>query len=246
MKPSKSVLLFAIMLVFVLACGAVPTAQPAPGQLETIVAATLMEYTASAPTAAETKIPIPSATAQWNGGVYTYTSVDNVNLRTNPGTLFQVSRVLPKNTRLEVLGRSPGGEWLNVLNDESILGWVQADWVAGGFDGPPPPIVEPKDVLLVTGRVIDETGSAVSGIAFAIIQGTNRVDAATDGTGQFYAYLPKSLQGVWSVEYTSVICPSNTMDSGCVCSNGNCGEPEPVSQSVTLPANSVLTFAWKK
>jgi len=246
MKPSKSVLLFAIMLVFVPACGVGSAAEPAPGQLETIVAATLSQYTKSAPPATEPFTPIPTLTPEWSGGVFLYTNVDNLNLRTRPGTLFPVSRVMPKNTRLEVLGRAPGGEWLNVLNDESILGWVQAEFMAGGFDGPPPPVVEPKDVLLVSGRVVDESGSAVSGIVFAIVQGSRRVDAATDDAGQFYAYLPKSMQGSWSVEYVSASCTSNAMDLGCVCSNGNCGKPEPVSQSVTLPSNSVLPFMWKK
>ncbi len=53
-------------------------------------------------------------------------SVQNVNLRTNPGTLFTVSRVMPQNTRLRLLGQAPGGEWLSVMNDEGIAGWVNS------------------------------------------------------------------------------------------------------------------------
>lgn len=239
------------VLVLSLACGSItPSALEAPGELETIVAATLSQYTKSAPQATEPFTPIPTFTipppTEWSGGVYFYTNVDNLNLRTRPGTLFPVSRVMPKNTRLEVVGRAPGGEWLNVLNDESILGWVQAEFTSGGFDGPPPPVVEPKGVLLVGGRVVDESGSAVSGIGFAVMQGTRRVDAATDGSGQFYAYLPTSMTGIWNVSYVSIACTSNAMGPGCACPNGDCGRPEPESQPVTLPANPVLNFVWKK
>ena len=56
------------------------------------------------PTKAVTQIP--TATPQQGPYVpyYVTTSADNVNLRTQPGTLFPVSRLLANGTRLQVMG----------------------------------------------------------------------------------------------------------------------------------------------
>ena len=139
---------------------------------------------------------------------YVATSADNVNLRTLPGTLFPVSRLLANGTRLKVLGHSPGGEWLYVQTDEQIFGWVLVALVKGGHDGGPTPLVEPQKVQLITGQVVDLLGIPISGIGFAVTQGSGakalRTDATTDDTGRFYAYLPISAGGQWLVSYVSV------------------------------------------
>jgi len=239
-----------LLFVFSLACsGGVTILTPPPdqGEVETVVASTLAALTASAPT--HTRIPTQispaTLTEEKFGEVYVLTIVDNVNLRVQPGTLFQVSRVLALNTKLRLLGRAPGGEWLNVQNDEAVNGWVNVNVVKAGFDGPPPPIVEPYGVLLVTGKVVTPLGTPVSGIGFAITQGSRRTDATTDETGQFYAYLPSTMSGIWQVEYVSVACTSNTMNSNCNCISGFCGKSNPESIPVTLPQKDALSFVWK-
>ena len=117
------------------------------------------------------------------------------------------------------------------------------------MSGPPPPIIEPQDVQLVSGRVTDESGHPISGIGFAITPDaavdSPRTDAVTDETGAFYAYLPQSANGMWYVGYTSIACASNLMDADCNCLSGMCGKPQPVSMPVTLPVDGVLTFIWK-
>jgi len=241
-----------LFFTFSLACSGgvtILTPPPSSGEVETVVASTLLALTASAPTrtSVPTNTDVPSATPTEEvfGEVYVYTAVDNVNLRVQPGMLFQVSRVLAKNTRLRLLGQAPGGEWLYVRNDEAVSGWVNVNVVKVGYDGPHPPIVEPTSVILVTGKVITPLGIPVSGIGFAITQGTRRTDAATDETGQFYAYLPVTMSGTWQVEYVSIACTSNTMDSSCKCVNGLCGKANPEIIPVTLPQKDVLNFVWK-
>jgi hypothetical protein len=176
---------------------------------------------------------------------YVYTQAQNVNLRVNPGRLFKVSRVLAQGTRLQLLGVAPGGGWLNVVNDEGVIGWVGVDFVSGGFDGPPSPVVTPKDVLVVTGTVLDANGSPVNGIGFAVEQGGQRDDASTDATGTFYAFLPTKLPGAWTVSFISVACTSNTMDANCNCLGGVCGKPQPETVTVTVPMSAPLSFVWK-
>jgi hypothetical protein len=256
MKKQKQIGgLFVVLLFlsFSLACSgevALLTPPSAQGQVETIVASTLVALTASAPAktsvpATYTSVPSVTATEEGFGEVYVYTAVENVNLRVQPGMLFQVSRVLVKNTRLRLLGSAPGGEWLYVRNDESISGWVNVNVVGGGYDGPPAPLVEPTDVILVTGKVVTSLGTPVSGIGFAITQGARRTDASTDETGQFYAYLPRTMRGTWQVGYVSIACTSNIMDANCNCIGGICGKVNPQSISITLPQNGVLNFVWE-
>lgn len=240
----------AALFVFSLACSGGVTVLTPPsvqGEVETVVASTLSALTAFAPTRTPVPTSTPSVTPTERsfGEVYVYTSAENVNLRVQPGMLFQVSRVLALKTRLRLLGISPGGEWLYVRNDESISGWVNVNVVSGGYDGPPAPTVEPTDVILVTGRVVTSSGIPVSGIGFAITQGTRRTDASTDENGQFYGYLPRTMSGTWQVGYISISCTSNIKDSSCNCINNACGKVKPESASITLPRNGVLNFVWE-
>jgi hypothetical protein len=248
----RFVIAFIALVILSLACSSQVTIYktPSPPNVETVVAATLAVFTQNAPKATATNVPtatsVPaSPTAEAFGEVYVYTVVDNVNLRTQPGMFFQVSRVMPKDTKLKLLGRAPGGEWLSVVNDDGVAGWVNENVVMTSYDGPPAPVVEPTDVLLVTGKVETELGTPVSGIGFAVIQGTRRIDVMTDETGTFYAYLPLTMSGSWTVGYVSVSCKSNTMNASCNCISAICGAASPVNSAVTLPQRKPLQFVWK-
>ncbi len=253
MRFPRSFSLLCLASILIAACApAVSTASP--GEVETIVAVTFAAMTASAPTSAPEVLPLivtvtpePQLTPdkQFANTHFIQTTAQNVNLRVGPGRLFQVRGVLAQGTSLEVVGIARGGEWLYVVNQEGIFGWVSVLFVAGGFDGPPPSLVEPENVQLVTGTVHTELGTPVNGIGFALEQGTNRTDAATDDEGRFYAYLPSNLSGTWRVSYVSVSCRSNTMDSNCNCISGTCGGAFPVSVDVTLLSSSDLVFVWK-
>ena len=239
--------LFLLLNMIVAGCLGVPT-ESFDEQVETLVASTLAVRTPELPEVTFTTIPTLTSeppTLESFGEVYVFTSAQNVNLRTNPGTLFKVSRVMPENTRLLLLGQAPGGEWLRVMNDEGIVGWVNVNVVMVAYDGPPPPVVEPTDVYLVTGTVMTELNIPVSGVGFAVIQNEHRTDASTDDSGQFYAYLPRTLSGTWRVTYVSISCTSNTMDENCNCKNNICGTADPLDAYVELPQNNELVFVWK-
>ena len=244
--------MFLLLMTLGLACSSQVTVYEtaAPPNVETLVAETLVVLTENAPTVTATPLPtvtpVPvSPTPGEFGEVYVSTTAENVNLRTNPGLLFTVSRVLAQNTRLRLLGQSPGGEWLSVMNDEGISGWVSSDVVLVVYDGPPAPVIEPTGVLLVTGTVMTELGTPVSGIGFAVVQGARRTDAMTDEDGQFFSYLPANMSGTWTVEHISIACTSNTMDSNCNCIGERCGSASPLSLQVQLPQSEPLNFVWK-
>lgn len=241
-----------LLILLSLACSTQVTVYGTPSypNVETLVSGTLVVLTENAPTATKTSLPadtpVPaSATPEDFGDVYVFTAVQNVNLRVNPGLLFQVSRVLPQNVRLQLLGQSPGGDWVNVQSDEGIVGWVSHWVVTTGDQGPPLPVIEPEDVILVTGSVTTELGTPVSGIGFELVQGSRRTDAITNEEGRFYAYLPTNMSGTWTVKYVSVACTSNTMDVNCNCISNFCGSAHPEGTTVQLPQSEPLNFVWK-
>jgi hypothetical protein len=237
-----------VLFLVVIACA---TTTPTPDVLGTVVAETLTAIPPVPTQVVSTPIPVTftpivasTSTPEAIGVHYVYTAAQNVNLRVNPGKSFKVSRVLAQGTRLQLLGFAPGRQWMNVVNDEGVIGWVGIDFVTGGFDGPQPPVVNPKDVQVVTGRVLDVNGKPVGGIEFAITQGTQREDASTDETGTFYAFLPTKFSGNWDVGFVSIACTSNAMDANCKCLGGAC-KTDPQSMTVTLPLSAPLNFVWK-
>jgi hypothetical protein len=131
---------------------------------------------------------------------------------------------------------------LNVVNDEGVIGWVGVDFVSGGYDAP---VVNPKDVLVVTGTVLDASGSPVNGIGFAVEQGSQRDDASTDETGTFYSFLPTKFAGSWTVSFVSVACTTQLPDDKCKCTGETCTKVEPNTVTVTLPMSTPLSFVWK-
>jgi len=175
--------------------------------------------------------------------------VENVVLRAGPGYLFDAKTTLPQNAGVVVLGRVPGGEWIFVETALERTGWIFGQLLNPQRDFSSAPLIQPADLQVVRGHVQDKNGLPISGIQFAIVQGTSgsppRNDAMTDLAGNFYAYMPVTAAGTWSVSFTAVACTSNTMDQDCKCAGGSCGKPDPEITGVTLPYNDVLTFIWK-
>ena len=202
-------------------------------------------------TNAPTLPPVVTPTAVLSPFVpfYVKTWADNVILRADPGYLFTPRTTLKKGTSLLLLGRSPGGEWFFVQIPDSRAGWVFAQLVDVQGDLNSAPIIQPADAQLVRGRVVDDNGQPISGIQFSLVQGGGvhppRNDAMTDDNGNFYAFMPLTASGQWTVGYTAVACTSNTMDVNCNCKNGACGKPYPEVVNITLPHDGILDFVWR-
>ncbi len=242
-----------ILIAIGVACSASPSVSK-EGQLATIVASTLTaQPVVFTPIPTLTVASVPTIVAATpvittSGPYYIFTRAQNVNLRTQPGTLFQVSRVMAQGTRLQVLGLSPGAEWVYVQNDEGINGWVGISFV-DVFPLEQFSFVEPRDSQLISGRVLDSSGLPISGIGFAIEQTAAskslRTDSVTDSFGTFYAYLPKNLSGAWTVSYISISSTSNAMTPDCLANASACGQPQPISITITLPTTAQLNFVWE-
>ena len=196
-----------------------------------------------------TLAPQPSPTAT-NYSPFTISPfVNNVKLRTNPGYLFPARMMVHQNTALLVHGRSQGNDWIYVETPEKVYGWVYSKL----FNEEPrllqAPLVEPGDVQIIRGKLLDPAGRPISGVQFAITQGSGdnplRNDAITDENGEFFAFMPLESSGTWKITYVAIGCDSNTMDASCNCINGICGTADPESIQISLPTNAPLQFTWK-
>jgi len=233
---------FLVTLLAVSACSR-PAPVP-PGVLPTL---TLL------PTAigAATLTPIPTLTPRPTPYTpfYATAMVDNLRLRSNPGTLFPALLMMQKDTSLLVLGQSPGGEWIFVQMPSNESGWVFAKLLVSDHPLDLIPFIQPENVQLVKGHVVDLNNQPVTGVQFAITQGQGtdapRNDAMTDANGDFYAFMPLTASGEWYVGYVAIACTSNLMDANCNWKSGVTTQPEPAGTFITLPLTSTLEFPWK-
>jgi uncharacterized protein YgiM (DUF1202 family) len=197
------------------------------------------------PSETPTITPSPTPFSPFPASVW----ADHVNVRANPGYLFQVILNVSVNTNFTVLGKAPGGEWIFVQSQAGTKGWIFTQLLQSEYDLQSIPVIEPSNVQRITGKLVDETGLPISGVQFAITQGSGqneqRNDAMTDAVGKFIAFMPLSISGTWDVTYTAVACTSNTMDEDCNCKGGYCGTVYPQTQAITLPQEQELVFTWK-
>ena len=177
--------------------------------------------------------------------------VDNLNVRNNPGYLFDALMMVQQTDSLTVQGKAPGGEWINVQTENGVEGWVFAQLLKSDVDLEQVPVREPKDVVVIKGRVLDAAGTPIQGVGFEVKQGTeaNAVTnvVTTDAEGNFYSFLPATSSGTWTVKQTAIACKSNVWsDSTCATYKaGYTGNVDPQTLTVSLPQGSPLAFTWK-
>lgn len=198
-------------------------------------------------TPTETAVPTPTTFVPFTSSVW----ADNVNVRTNPGYLFPAVRLLAKATHLTILGKAPGGEWMFARTPDGTTGWVFTQLLESSIDLQSGPIIEPRDIQLIKGRVTDSSGIPIRGVGFAVVQGAGDKAPAnivhTDANGEFFSFMPENARGEWTVTYNAIACKSNVWsdDSCSYYKNPYRGVVEPQSTIVSLPQSGVLEFIWK-
>lgn len=174
--------------------------------------------------------------------------VNNVNVRANPGYLFNVLKSAPQGAKFKVIGKAPGGEWFFVGSDNETQGWVFGQLIKSENDLKSVPVLMPADVQILEGRIMNEEGKPISGIQFAFEQTANGVlsrnDGMSDENGVFLVFMPPAATGEWVVSYAAIACTSNTMDKDCNCINNICGNVDPAVKTITLPQQEPVLFTW--
>jgi|GEM_PF-477925 len=243
-----------IVGLLLLAAGCTTTASETPPTAN--VAAAPTEASTAVPptpepeteTEAEDPTPAPTAapTAVETGPLVATVNVDSLNLRSGPGTLFEVLSTLPLGSNVTALGTAPGSDWVEIETETGQTGWVFADLLT--LDGELvelPRLAVPAN-LSITGKVIDQNGQGINGVQVEVIAQLFdfAVDFVTrsDTSGYFYTYFPPDTVGVWQVGIIGTDCDCRIVD-------GNCNVVEYFlyngSAYVQLPANSPLVFVYE-
>ena len=149
-----------------------------------------------------------------------------LNLRTGPGTVFPILDSLEEGEQVIVIGKALGDEWVKVElpgeedgEDPVLTGWLAADLLALPTAIEYLGYTDVQQSWLVEGKVLEEQGSPVDGVAVAVSQGMGpdemRTNTYTLDNGRFYAYLPWDAGGIWQVSVTGVACSSRLMLDDC-------------------------------
>jgi uncharacterized protein YgiM (DUF1202 family) len=70
-------------------------------------------------------------------------AVEGARLRAGPGTVYRILTSYARGTELEVLGRSPSGNWLLVASPNGVHGWISMELVSTGIEVDELPRVKP-------------------------------------------------------------------------------------------------------
>ena len=251
----KKLISFSIMIFLLTACnlpGAktpVAVTMPPTLQIDTQVPVAIEATQTLTPAPQPTETPVPSPTPTEFAPFTVKTSVDNFNVRVNPGYLFPVLMMVPQGTELTVYGQAPGGDWIYIQTPTDVYGWVFAKLI---FDEPrlaQAPIREPEKVQVVRGFLKDVQGNPISGFQFALVQGSGnnapRNDAMTDENGEFFAFMPTTSSGEWTVSFVAYACTSNVVDADCLFLGGQNKLPNPEWVNVQLPVSEPLQFIFQ-
>ncbi|MBN1264196.1 MAG: SH3 domain-containing protein [Anaerolineales bacterium] len=178
-------------------------------------------YTPAPPT--QTPAPTQSLTA--------VVSVQRINLRRGPGTVFPILDSLEEGTEVIVLGKALGEQWVKVAvpseeegegsseEESSLTGWMLADFLDLGTPVEYLGFTDVNQAWLIEGKVLEEDGTPVDGVDIAVSQGLGadelRTDTFTLENGRFYVYLPWESAGIWQVEAVGLRCESRLMLENC-------------------------------
>jgi SH3-like domain-containing protein len=232
-------------LIFLLLTGCVATKQVTPASITTPVISVVSSVMPTSMSQAITPTTVLALTSPFVP-FYVVTNSENVMLRAGPGIKFDAKTTLKQGLQLQVLSRAPGGEWIFAQTPFESTGWVSAGLLKSDKDLQLVPLMQPPDIQVIRGRVLNEKKEPVAGISFGIledVEGSKSFSAVTDASGMFYGFLPSTAKGAWSVTFDKALCTSNTMDKNCNCI-GTCGGASPMSARVVLPQTEMLVFDW--
>jgi uncharacterized protein YraI len=87
--------------------------------------------------------PLPTPTPLPASSRLTATTTDVDNLRSGPGTEYEVLATVPQSTTLEVTGQDASGKWIQIVNpDGAARAWVSAEFVTISGDLASVPVAE--------------------------------------------------------------------------------------------------------
>lgn len=214
----KRIYLFAVFLCIILflpGCAALRTTPTFVDQ-STDTIEPLLPTQSPVPTATAAPCPTPTSYQPVSGKVI----LKNMLLWQGPGYLFPILENLSIGQPVNLLGRAPGNNWLNIQTADGSIGWMQVEGIELEGNLYDAPEITPQDALIVEGRVFAPNGAPATEVTVMInVEGavdTKMQDVAVTGiTGRFYFFMPSGTDGKWTIVANSWSCRSTTANAIC-------------------------------
>lgn len=249
-------IIYAILLfsLFLSACTPV-IITPSPQDIQTAIAATLENKIPPSATASPSNTPtkVPPTNTQQPSATFTpsgpYDAIINaayLNLRTGPGTFFEVEKTYVEENTLLAISRTADNEWVYVETEDDLSGWMSTSYLSFSNDPSLLPIANIEDMTVIQGRVEDSDGNPISGINIAIInrEGSQelRTDAYSDSQGEWMAIIPnEDIYTLLDIQIVGVRCDSSIMNENCDIENYY----EVLGRNfLNLPTNEIVVFTY--
>jgi len=249
--PTRFILITGLLLLAA-GCTAGPAPAPTAAPTTAPVAAEPSDVpTALPPTAipepdkaqpAPTEAPAPVERLPFAATV----NVDSLNVRSGPGTLFEVLLTLPLGSNVTALGTAPGNDWIEIESEDGQTGWFYAELLTLGGELETLPMLEAPPSLSINGKVIDQNGQTINGVQVQVtaqlFDFAVKFVTRSNEDGYFYTFFPLDTVGVWLVEIIGTDCGSRIVDANC-----NVVEFFLYNSAayVQLPAASPLVFVYE-
>lgn len=223
MKKPLLALLPLLVVTGLISCSLPIGFTPTPTQEITLVPMPTETPTPQVPTNTPeptfTLTAMPTFTPQVYSQIKAKVTVQILNMRDGPGATFNVVQKLPEGASIWILGRAKGNDWFLVRDESNHAGWVAAEFVYITTPITQIPFFAVTDAVVITGKAVDDQQNPIPGVDFAVYpansSGQVRTDVYSDESGNFYAYLPTSAGGAWTIEIVGIMCTSPIMDSNC-------------------------------
>lgn len=145
------------------------------------------------PTLTPTETPLPIS-AQPTVVPVEGTSSTQINVRSEPSTVGNVLGIIPANTKVEIIGKDPAGNWWQIMYPQGVdgKGWVTAQYVT---------TMATPDVPIMGGNAVDPNSGNVA-IAQQQINirsgpGTNFNSLGTLNPQDVVSLIGKDANGAW-------------------------------------------------
>lgn len=248
MKKLSLLLISSLFMIVLVGCGIfaapspTPTFPPTQTATEALPTITALPPTQELPTITPlpTEVILPTAFSPSPA----VAGVDNLILRSGPGTLFENLAMYKADTNLTVYGKAPGEQWYLVVTPDHLSGWMNANMVTLQGEAADLPYLSPADADVLKGHVKTPNGLPASGIGISLAQANQDLAAGpdatvTDATGTFYLYIPLNTNGEFILGPSGYTCEGNLII-------GKCELPYnlPGATSFSLPADLSITFEF--
>lgn len=181
-------------------------------------------------------------------------TAEQLNLRSGPGTFFDIIRTVNQGARAITLETTPDGNWVKVSTSaggKTIQGWLAAAFLDLSALESDLPVVNWPSAQTISGKVVDDNGVGINDVRVAAIlqaeQGEIRGEGTSLESGDFTIYTPPDLTGPFIVEVVALNCGSRITE---FLADGTClaldHYPLKWQQSISLPQASGIEFIYEE